>query len=452
MLTPQQWMKSASAKGIPSRKDYGDLQQVQQGDVLDYVIQRHLAQRAGPHFDLRMGGPGMGLFSWASRKGVPHEPGEKTLAVRQPLHSYGYRNFEGEIPRGQYGGGSVSKVREGKLLITRSSPNAIHFTEASSPIPRRFILIKPKGQDQNWLLARDQIPEHPGVEKESYKVLQPAEAVTMMDTLMEKGVAEPKVDGALAFLRLAKGRAEIVSHRLSKRTGGAIPHTERMFGHVPGLLYPKKFEGRTFKGEIYGERKGKAIPPQELGGILNAGIARSLEKQKEQDVALRMLLFGQGSEQPYDASRAELEELLGYLPANKFKLPEDVRTAEEASRLLEQIQTGKHPLTREGMVIHPAEGGTPIKVKFRPEQDVFVRDVYRGEGKYEGVGAGGFRYSRTPEGPIVGNVGSGLSDELRRELLRNPELYFGRRARVSAQEAFPSGALRAPSLIALHEG
>ena len=103
-------------------------------------------------------------------------------------------------------------------------------------------------------------------------------------------------------------------------------------------------------------------------------------------------------------------------------------------------------------LMHPLKGGAPKKIKFRPERDVYVRDVFPGGGKYTDQAAGGFRYSRTPKGPILGRVGTGLSDELRRELLLRPEQFIGRVARVAAQEPFPSGALRAPSLIALHEG
>lgn len=449
------------ALGIPSRKDYGDLSKVRSGDVLDYVIQRHLANVAGPHDDLRFGGPGLGLYSWASRKGPPREPGEKTLAVRQPIHKWNYRNFEGEIPKGQYGGGSVSKTRQGKLLITSSTPDSIHFTEATGQQLRRFALVKPKGEDQNWLLIRGGDPELPDIEKQPYEVIDPAKADEMLQTLMEEGaVAQPKVDGALAYLRMAKQRTEILSHRRSKRTGGAIAHTERVFGKKPDILYPRKFENSTLLGELYGERGGKAIPPQELGGILNSGIAKSLEDQKARDVVLKMMLFGVGQqkgegvpfEMPYDEQRQILEEAMQFLPKDKFTLPEEARTYEEAARMLELIQSGEHPLTREGMVVHPLKGGAPKKIKFRPERDVYVREVFPGGGKYTDQAAGGFRYSRTPKGKILGRVGTGLSDELRRELLLRPEQFIGRVARVAAQEPFPSGALRAPSLIALHEG
>ncbi len=85
------------------------------------------------------------------------------------------------------------------------------------------------------------------------------------------------------------------------------------------------------------------------------------------------------------------------------------------------------------------------------ERDVWIREIMPGSGRLEGKGAGGFKYSLSPDGPPVGEVGSGLSEDLRHELWSDPKAYLGRMARVRSQGAFPSGALRAPSLIALHE-
>jgi hypothetical protein len=72
-------------------------------------------------------------------------------------------------------------------------------------------------------------------------------------------------------------------------------------------------------------------------------------------------------------------------------------------------------------------------------------------GKYTGTGVGGFRYSHEPEGPIAGEVGTGLTDEVRKDMHENPDSYLGRIARVSYQNKKPSGALFAPSYISLHE-
>ena len=69
-----------------------------------YVMHKHAARRL--HFDLRMEQDGV-LRSWALPKGPPLGSGEKHLAVEVEDHPLAYAEFEGTIPRGEYGGGTV---------------------------------------------------------------------------------------------------------------------------------------------------------------------------------------------------------------------------------------------------------------------------------------------------------------------------------------------------------
>jgi predicted double-glycine peptidase len=454
---------AAPIPGLPDRSNYGEpLTDLRAGNVYTLLRQLHDAARAKRHFDLRIGDPS-GLHSWAMRKEMP-KPGEKRLAVHQPLHDYSYKDFEGRIEKG-YGEGTVSKAEEGQVLITKVTPDAVHFTQASARFPERFVLLKPRDpKSKNWLLVNTTptVPVGAQHEKVHFKKI-PAQQIENVLAKMQPGsTAEAKVDGASSLVQLLKDGIEVTSYRTAKNNGQPIVYSERMFGGRPSTPIPKALRGTVLKGELYGLRnpegkKPEVLPAHELGGILNATVANALEKQRAGNIQLRNMLYDipQLGKQPVqDLPRAErrklLEQVLPHLPADYFHLSEAAETPESAQQLWDRIRSSKHPLTREGIVLHPATG-VPQKGKLLEESDVHITGVYPGRGKYRGIGAGGFEYALTPGGKTVGRVGTGISDELRRELWREPDIYRGRVAKIRSQGQFASGAHRAPVLLAPHE-
>lgn len=456
-----------AAVGIPSREVYGDpTLSLLPGELYDLIVQKHLAERAGEHRDIRIGSPTHGLFSWSTKK-EPYFPlpGEKRFLKQQPLHAYWYKDFEGNIRTG-YGKGDVKKELEGKILVTKVTPQSVHFTLAHTRYPERFVLIKPQSEkwgEKSWLLINTTPIKPLPYQKIRFKKI-PAEKVEEALQKLDPGSSvQAKIDGAHSLISIAEDNIEILSYRTSKVTGGPIIHTERVYGTRPQLEVPPKYVGTILRAELYGkEKSGKVIPPQELGGILNSSIAKALQDKKKKGISLHAAVFDiqqYGKDPilfnlPYRKRRQLMEEVVDWLNREgltNIHVTEEALSPQEARELWEIIKQKKHPLTHEGIVIHPSTG-KPIKAKILEDVDVYIRGFFEGKGKYEGKGVGGFYYSLTPDGEIVGKVGTGLSDQLRMDMYQHPEDYIGRVARIRTQEQYSdTGAYRAPALIALHE-
>jgi len=117
-----------------------------------FVVQEHHARRL--HYDLRLESGGV-LKSWAVPKGMPESPDQKRLAVQTEDHPIDYASFEGTIPEGQYGAGTVKIWDKGTFDIKTWNENMIEFIPKGKKLWGRYVLVPlKKAGPKNWLLLK----------------------------------------------------------------------------------------------------------------------------------------------------------------------------------------------------------------------------------------------------------------------------------------------------------
>lgn len=116
---------------------------------LRYVIQKHDASNL--HYDLRLESNGV-LLSWAIPKALPTIPGEKRMAIQTEPHPMKYIDFEGIIPKDEYGGGEMWIFDTGILNYIKKEENKIRFVLSKGKIIGEFYIYKTEGN--KWLIER----------------------------------------------------------------------------------------------------------------------------------------------------------------------------------------------------------------------------------------------------------------------------------------------------------
>jgi bifunctional non-homologous end joining protein LigD len=125
-----------------------------------FVIQKHDARRL--HYDFRLQMEGV-LKSWALPKGLPWQKGEKHLAVEVEDHPIEYETFEGIIPEGQYGGGTVMVWDRGAYYVYGEQPlkslreGKLHLVLAGEKAKGEWTLVRIRGREgekNQWLILK----------------------------------------------------------------------------------------------------------------------------------------------------------------------------------------------------------------------------------------------------------------------------------------------------------
>jgi bifunctional non-homologous end joining protein LigD len=237
-----------------------------------FVVQKHAATRL--HWDFRLEIDGV-LKSWAVTKGPSLDPADKRLAVRTEDHPLDYGGFEGNIPKGEYGGGSVMLWDRGtwESIPGKSADDLkdghLHFILHGERMKGEWLLVRMKGQPgekrENWLLRKIE-DRYAGADEDLVE-----RALTSV--LTDRSMAEIAADtGGTQSLQGAKGKAFADKMQAAKshnarvktkaRTADAAlprfvkPQLATLVDDVPtgnGWLHEIKYDGYramiTVKGE-----------------------------------------------------------------------------------------------------------------------------------------------------------------------------------------------------------
>lgn len=356
-----------------------------------FVVQRHAARRL--HYDFRLERDDA-LASWAVPKGMPLRRGERHLAVHVEDHPLEYADFEGTIPAGNYGAGTVEiwdrgtyelveEKRDGGLTV-RLNGDRLHGVWTLVPAHL-------DGNPKNWLLLRKDGASE-GVVRYSPMLATSSERLPRG----EGWIYEPKWDGFRALVTVAGGDVTLTS-----RNGNDLTERFREVARAAQLAI----------------RSANAILDGEICALDEEGRSRfSLLQEGSGTFALVLFdLLELDSEPLLDEPLRDRRKRLGalvkqggqVLVSPQFDDGEALLAAARAQELEGVVAKRIDSRYRPGR-----RSGDWQKLKLRRTQEVVVVGYTRGQGRRSGVfGAlvvavhesGGLRW--------VGNVGTGFGDE-----------------------------------------
>ncbi len=368
-----------------------------------FVVQRHDARRL--HYDFRLERDGV-LASWAVPKGVPLEPGQQHLAVHVEDHPLEYGSFEGEIPKGNYGAGTVEIWDRGTYeLLEEKRDGGLTVRLHGERLEGTWALVPAhlSGDEKNWLLLRKR---EDGVAPRS-RVYRP-----MLATLTEelpRGEAGSSSRSGTVTARSAYvrgGEAKLFSRRGNDLTQRFAPVAKEL---VKALRTPDAVvDGEVVALDADGKASFSAM--QQGSTRLAYEVFDLLEADGEPVVDL-----------PLTERRARLEKLLAPNPVVQLSgvFEDGEALLEAADELGLEGVMAKRPSSRY------SEGGRGrdwLKIKTHGRQEFVICGYTKGQGRRSGsFGALVLGVHRGREWEWVGNVGTGFSERAIDELLEQLE-------------------------------
>ena len=369
-----------------------------------FVIQEHHARRL--HWDFRLEREGV-LVSWALPRGVPGDPKRNHLAVHTEDHPLDYATFEGDIPKGEYGGGQVTiwdlGTYECEKWYDREVMVVLHGTRAQG----RYVLFRTDGD--NWMIHRMDPPADPDADPVP-DLVKPmlATAGDLPSASDEQGWAfEMKWDGVRAVVYVDHGSVRVLT-RNDREVAATYPE-------LRGL------------GEFFGDRTavldGEIVAFDERGRPSFGTLQQRMHVQRptpslRDRVPVTFLAFDllhlQGkslTSRPYVERREALESL--GLDGARWATPPAFDGDGAAALAASQAQGLEGVIAkRRDAVYEPGRRSSSwLKVKHLRAQEVVIGGWKPGEGRRKG-GIGSLLLGvHDEEGRLVfaGHVGTGFT-------------------------------------------
>jgi bifunctional non-homologous end joining protein LigD len=361
-----------------------------------FVVQRHDARRL--HYDFRLERDGA-LASWAVPKGVPLEPGQQRLAVHVEDHPLEYASFEGEIPQGQYGAGTVELWDAGTYeLLEEKRDGGLTVRLHGKRLEGTWALVPAKlsGDPRNWLLIRKRDHGTAPAARTEYRPM----LARLSEQIPKDGwLFEIKWDGYRIVARVSGGEAELRSRKWED-------YTRRFSGVAKELPRALRTPDCVVDGEVCAlDDRGRPSFSAMQQGKANTPIVYYVFDLLEVDGEPMV-------DRPLAERRRRLDRLLD--PRNRtVRLSE---TFDDGASLAEAAKAqGLEGIVakRAGSRYRPGERSRDwLKIKRgKPRQEFVVAGYTKGKGRRAGR-LGSLVLAVHEDGELVyaGNVGTGFSD------------------------------------------
>src|SRR2546423_136144 len=370
-----------------------------------FVVQRHDARRL--HYDFRLERDGA-LASWAVPKGVPLESGQRALAVHVEDHPLDYAGFEGEIPKGQYGAGTVEIWDQGTYeLVEEKKDGGLTVRLHGKRLDGTWTLVPAKldGDPKNWLLLKKR--EDAGQQARPTRDYSPMLAT--LEQQVPKGpgwLFEVKWAGFRALARVTQAEASLTS-----RQGNDL--TQRFAQVAKEIPKALKTPDCVLDGEVcaldeQGRSSFSAMQQGKPGTAIVYFVFDLLELEGESLVDL-----------PLTERRKRLEKLLD----RRNKTVRLSEVFEDGDALYEAAKQQR----LEGIMAKRADSRYAVgrrtrdwlKIKTHGRQEFIIAGYTKGQGRRAGtLGSLVLAVRRGQELDYAGNVGTGFTGEEIEKLLQ----------------------------------